>query len=78
MAIIGMACRVPKAKNIREFWKNLEDSVDAITRVPAERWNTEAFYDPDSDKPGKMPTTQGGFLDDIDKFDATFFHIGMY
>jgi acyl transferase domain-containing protein/acyl carrier protein len=76
IAIVGMACRVPKARNLGEFWNNLDSGVDAISQIPADRWNAEAFYDPDMDKPGKMPTTQGGFLDDIDKFDASFFHIG--
>ena len=45
-------------------------------QVPADRWDADAFFDPDSDKPGKIPTTQGGFVDDIDKFDAAFFQIG--
>lgn len=76
IAIVGMACRVPKARNVGEFWSNLDSGVDAISQIPADRWNAEAFYDPDMDKPGKMPTTQGGFLDDVDKFDASFFHIG--
>jgi len=33
VAIVGMACRVPKAKNITIFWDNLVNGVDAISKV---------------------------------------------
>jgi phthiocerol/phenolphthiocerol synthesis type-I polyketide synthase E len=29
IAIIGMACRVPGAKNIDEFWHNLRNGVES-------------------------------------------------
>jgi len=76
IAVVGMACRVPKAKNVDQFWDNLINGVDAITKVPEDRWDADAFLDADPDKPGKLPTTQGGFVSDIDKFDAAFFQIG--
>ena len=45
------------------FWRLLDDGIDAITEVPAERWDVDALYDPDPDAPGKMTTRWGGFLD---------------
>ena len=40
----------------------LRDGVDAIREVPADRWDVDAYYDPDPDAPGKMATRWGGFL----------------
>src|SRR5204863_7127202 len=39
------------------------------------RWNVAAFLDDDPARPGKMTTRWGGFIDDIDLFDAAFFNI---
>lgn len=76
IAIIGMSCRFPGGANTPEaFWQLLRDGRDAITEVPAERWNVDAYYDPDPNAPGKMYTRYGGFLQDISKFDAHFFGI---
>jgi malonyl CoA-acyl carrier protein transacylase len=76
IAIICMGCRFPGgANNPEAFWQVLRDGVDAITEVPSDRWDVDAYYDPDPDAPGKMYTRYGGFLDEVDKFDAEFFGI---
>lgn len=76
IAVIGMACRFPgRAYDPASFWSLLRDGVDAITEVPPERWDVDALYDPDPDAPGKMYTRWGGFIDDVDRFDAEFFGI---
>jgi acyl transferase domain-containing protein len=76
IAVIGMACRFPGgAANPEDFWRVLRGGVDAITEVPADRWNIERFYDPDPETPGKMYSRWGGFLDAIDLFDAAYFGI---
>ena len=75
IAVVGFACRVPGAANTAEFWALLKDGIDAIGEVPPERWDIDAYYDPDPAKPGKMYTRAGGFIPDIDKFDAAFFGI---
>ena len=76
IAIIGIGCRFPGGANSPEaFWKLLRDGVDAITEVPADRWNADSFYDPDPAKRGKMRSRWGGFVDKIDEFDAEFFGI---
>ena len=55
IAIVGMACRFPGgATSPAEFWRLLSGSVDAIGEVPADRWDVDAYYDPDPATPGKM------------------------
>jgi malonyl CoA-acyl carrier protein transacylase len=76
IAIIGIGCRLPGGVNTPEaFWTQLENQVDAITEVPAERWNIDEYYDPNPDAAGKIYTRYGGFLDKIDGFDPAFFNI---
>jgi acyl transferase domain-containing protein/acyl carrier protein len=73
IAIIGLGCRFPGAASPEEFWDLLRDGVDAITEIPAERWDIEQFYDPDLIEPGKMSTRWGGFIPGLDSLDADFF-----
>lgn len=76
IAIVGMSCRFPGgADDPGTFWRLLRDGVDAITEVPPERWNVDEYYDPDPDRPGKMYSRHGGFLKNVDLFDAAFFRI---
>jgi acyl transferase domain-containing protein/acyl carrier protein len=75
IAIVGMGCRFPGADNPEAFWRLLSDGVDAISDVPAERWDIEKYYDPDPDALGKMCTRKGGFLSQVDAFNPEFFGI---
>ena len=75
IAIIGMGCRFPGADNPHAFWQLLSDGREAIREVPRDRFNLAEFYDPDPETPGKMYMRYGGFLEQIDGFDAQFFKI---
>ena len=75
IAIIGIGCRFPQANDPESFWQLLRNGVDAITQVPIERWDINAFYDPKPGTPGKMNTRWGGFLEQVDCFDPSFFGI---
>ncbi len=75
VAIVGMGCRFPKASSPDAFWDLLERGADAITEIPPERWDADALYSPVPRTPGKMSTRWGGFLEDVDGFDPTFFKI---
>ena len=76
IAIIGAGCRFPGGvTSPAEFWDLLHDGVDAISEVPADRWDIDAYYDPDPKAPGKMVTRSGGFVTGVDRFDPQFFGI---
>lgn len=76
IAIIGLGCRFPgDATDAESFWQLLRDGVDTVTEVPADRWDIDAYYDPDPEAPGKMYTRKGAFLDHVDQFDPQFFGI---
>lgn len=76
IAIIGMGCRFPGgADDLESFWALLRDGIDAISEVPADRWSIDEFYDTNPDALGKTSTRYGGFLRDVDRFDARFFRI---
>ncbi|WP_367325381.1 SDR family NAD(P)-dependent oxidoreductase [Streptomyces sp. HUAS ZL42] len=76
IAIISMACRFPGgADNPEALWRLLAAGEDAISEVPAGRWDTNGLYDPDPEATGTAYTLRGGFLSGIDRFDAPFFGI---
>ncbi|MGB0128391.1 MAG: type I polyketide synthase, partial [Rhodocyclaceae bacterium] len=76
IAIIGLGCRLPGGVNDPEaFWELLRNGVDAVGALPSGRWNADALYDPDPAGPGKIATKGGGFLKEIDRFDAAYFGI---
>lgn len=76
VAIIGLAVRLPGGITSPErFWKALAEGEDLITTVPPERWDAQAYWSSDGDQPGTMYDVHGGFLSDIDAFDADLFGI---
>jgi len=75
IAIIGLDCRVPGAKGPKAFWQLLESGTDATGPVPAGRWDHSKYFTTDPEQPGGIATDRGGFLDEVDKFDATLFGI---
>jgi FkbM family methyltransferase len=77
VAVVGMACRFPGgARDPDAYWRMLESGVDGIREVPKDRWDIDAYHDPDPEAPGKISSRWGGFLDRIDEIDAAFFGIG--
>jgi acyl transferase domain-containing protein/NADPH:quinone reductase-like Zn-dependent oxidoreductase/short-subunit dehydrogenase/acyl carrier protein len=75
IAIVGLACRLPGADDPEAFWSLLRDGRQAISDVPADRWDLDAWYDADPEAPGKSYARQGGFVQGLDRFDARFFGI---
>ena len=76
VAIVGIGCRYPgEVTGPESFWQLFDNAVDAITEMPRARWDVDSLYDPDPDALGKMTTRHGGFVSNIDQFDAAFFGI---
>lgn len=76
IAVIGMSMRFPGGgEEGGGYWEVLRDGVDAITEVPPSRWDTDALYSPDSDAPAAIHSRKGGFVEDTEYFDHTFFGI---
>jgi acyl transferase domain-containing protein len=76
IAVIGIGCRIPGAgEGPDRFWSLLANGTDAITEVPADRWDAASYFDPDPDKSGRTSTKFAATLNGIDLFDAPFFSI---
>ncbi len=75
IAIVGMGCRFPQADDVQAFWRLLHNNIDAITDVPADRWDAAALFHADRNIPGRTYARRGGFLREVDRFDARFFGI---
>jgi len=76
IAIVGIGIRTPGGvRSMDDLAALLWAGTDAITPIPADRWPVDAWYDADQDAPGKMYSREGGFLDEVDRFDAGFFGI---
>jgi acyl transferase domain-containing protein/NAD(P)H-dependent flavin oxidoreductase YrpB (nitropropane dioxygenase family) len=74
IAIIGISTLVPKADYPETFWSNILNKVDAVTEIPASRWDWRLYYDADPKARDKIYSKWGGFLDDV-AFDPLRFGI---
>ena len=77
IAIVGMACRFPgNVGSPDELWRLAAEGRDAISSFPEGRgWDATELYHPDADRPNSTYSRGGGFLHDVDQFDAGFFGI---
>jgi len=75
IAIIGLSGRYPGASDLDGFWRNLAAGRDCITEIPRARWDHSAHFHPDRNRKGTVYSKWGGFIDDVDQFDARFFNI---
>ncbi len=76
VAVVGIGCRFPgQVNNPADFWELLVQQKDVIQEVPAARFDVNLIYDPTPGTPGKTCSRWGGFIEDIEQFDASFFGI---
>ncbi len=69
VAIIGMACLFPGAPNLEAFWRNIVRKVDSTSDPPAEAWDVDVFYDPESKANDRVYCKRGGFIAPLATFD---------
>ncbi|MCG8404126.1 MAG: SDR family oxidoreductase [Phycisphaerales bacterium] len=74
IAIVGMGCMFPGARNLTEYWRAIRQGRDAITQVPETHWSAEDYLDSDPKRPDMTYCARGGFLSPI-AFDPTEFGI---
>ncbi|HET8798510.1 MAG TPA: SDR family NAD(P)-dependent oxidoreductase, partial [Thermoanaerobaculia bacterium] len=74
IAIVSAAGRFPGARTLEEFWNVLREGRDCITEIPPDRFDYRRYFDADREH-NRIYSRWGGFLDDVDKFDAGFFNI---
>ncbi|MEE8162035.1 MAG: beta-ketoacyl synthase N-terminal-like domain-containing protein, partial [Acidobacteriota bacterium] len=68
VAIVGMACVFPKAKDVTSYWENIVNKVDAVTDPPAE-WEPELFLDRDIESDNdRIYCAKGGYLGELAQF----------
>ncbi len=75
IAIVGIACRFPAARNYHEYWQNIVAGRNCIREIPPDRWDWRQYFGDPRVEPNKTTVKWGGFIDDIDKFDPLFFGI---
>ncbi|TVZ77482.1 type I polyketide synthase [Streptomyces sp. BK340] len=57
VAVVGMACMFPEAPDLATFWANVVTGHDAVTEVPADRWDPAVHHEA-----GTTASKWGGFL----------------
>jgi len=72
IAIVGMACRFPGAKDVDEFWSNLVAARESIRFFAPEELDPSI---PEDVRTDSSYVAARGIVDDCDKFDARFFGI---
>lgn len=73
IAIIGMTGRFPQARNLSEFWRNLQCGVDCILDISEEELRASGVDSHLIDNPAYVK--RKGVIEDADLFDAHFFGI---
>lgn len=82
IAVVGMACKFPGARDIGEYWNNILNAVNHVGPVPQGRLKdleilAKMVYDEVDVSDVEDQLLEGGYLDEVDKFDAGFFKITL-
>lgn len=75
VAVIGISGKFPMAEDINALWQNLVGEKDCISEIPAARWDWQLYDNNAAKEGGRSKMRWGGFMDDINAFDPSFFNI---
>ncbi len=75
IAIVGMGCRFGGANDLSSYWDLTVEGRNAFTRVPADRFDVDIFFDKNPRSTDKITTAVGAFIDDIYSFPGLAFGI---
>ncbi|MEU8240359.1 aminotransferase class I/II-fold pyridoxal phosphate-dependent enzyme [Actinoplanes missouriensis] len=70
IAIVGLSCRFPGARDVTEFWTNSLNAAHHFRPVPAERWNHDSFFSTNYRDKYSTYTDRVAFLEDVEQFAA--------
>ena len=73
IAIVGMSCRVPGADSYEEYWRNLREGRESISRFSADELIERGV--PEDIVADPAYVRAGGVLENADAFDAAYFRI---
>ena len=74
IAIIGMACKIPGANNLEEYWNLLNEGRSAVRDVPEDRWFNQHYFSGNSSQSTQI-SKRACFVDNPFDFDPMFFGI---
>lgn len=76
IAIVGMGCRFPGARNLPEYWRLLLSGRRQFRSVPMDRWDHSEYFDPNDKRASvRSYTDQVAVIEDVDQFDAAHFRM---
>ena len=74
IAIVGMSCQYPDAKNPQELWDNVLAKRQAFRRLPQERLSLDDYFSPDKSAPDAIYSKQAAVIEGYD-FDRIAFRV---
>jgi acyl transferase domain-containing protein/phosphopantetheinyl transferase len=74
VAIIGMSCVFPGARDVRAYWENIIHKVDAVSDPPPD-WESDLFLDPEAETNDRLYCARGGYLGPLAEFNPAEYGI---
>ncbi|MFF3716143.1 SDR family NAD(P)-dependent oxidoreductase [Streptomyces prasinus] len=77
IAVVAVSGDLPGTADVAGLWPLLRSGGHAFTEIPADRWDIDAHFEERGPRLTGTYCRTGAFLDDIDRFDPSFFGISV-
>jgi len=77
IAIVGLGCRFPGARDPLAYWELIRSGTVAFRRIPPSRWDHSTIYDPTTRVPDKAYVDKGAYLEDEELREFASLHYGI-